>query len=430
MNDRLNNLYELLDKSIKSKKYTQYKKGDIAEGVIEKVGKGYVVVKIDGVYDAVVSNSELVKIEGKETKVGDKVKVFVIKPEDEYGNMIVSQRRTTVGQKWEMLEDAFKNDQAIPVSVVEVNSGGVIVNAEGIVGFIPTSHLDPNKVYRLETEGLSKDEIQKELSRRLAELIGTKLNVKVMEIDKEKNKVIFSERLALSDQSSELLAETLKNIKTGDILSGVVTAVTSYGIFVNAEGLDGLVHVSEISWDKVENPGNFAKVGDKVKVKLIDMSEDGKRVAYSMKQLSEDPWDEVSEEYKVGGKVKGTITEVEDYGVIVKIGQGVTGLIHKSELSDEIIGDPKDVVKVGQEIEAVILTISPSERKMGLSIKKLNTKSRSEKPTKKPMKRKATSGSLDIAGALEKAGIKSLSEEKEEQAEEVVEDSTEAKSEE
>jgi ribosomal protein S1 len=423
MSDRTENLYSLLEKSIKTKKYTRYKKGDLAEGVVEKVGDGYLIVKIDDVFDAVVPGGELIKDSTKPLNVGDKLKVFVLRAEDEFGNMIVSQRRTTAGQRWDMLEEAHKNDESVVVTVVEANNGGVIANIDGVVGFIPTSQLDPNKVYKAESgEGSSKDEMQKELSRRLAELIGTKITAKIMEIDKEKNKVIFSEKLALSDQPSELRSNTIKNAKIGDVMNATVTAVTTYGIFVNAEGLDGLVHVSEISWDKVENPADFAKVGDKVEVKLIDISEDGKRVAYSIKQLSEDPWNEVSLDYKVGGKVKGVITEIEDYGVIVKIDEGVTGLIHKSELSDQIIGDPKDVVTVGQEVEAVILTISPSERKMGLSIKRLNAKKSDAKgkagmkKTKKPK----VAGSLDIAGAFEKAGITALA------SEEADEDETEA----
>lgn len=399
-------LYNLLDQTLNKQKYTTYKKGDLVEGVIEKISKSYLIIKIDNTYDAIVPSGEMSKSE-KEHKVGDTIKVFVVKPEDEYGNMIVSQTRTTAGQRWDMLEEAFKSDSPVMVTVTEANNGGVIVNCEGVAGFIPTSQLDPNKVYKLETDSTNKDEMQKELSRKLGELIGTKLAAKVVEIDKEKNRVIFSEKLALSDQSAELRNETIKNAKVGQVMEGIVTAVTPYGIFVNADGLDGLVHVSEISWDKVENVTNFAKVGDRMQVKLIDISEDGRRVAYSIKQLSDDPWNEVSADFTVGSKVKGTITEIEDYGVIVKIAEGVTGLIHRSELSDKNIGDPKDFFKVGQDVEAIIMTIAPSERKMGLSIKRLISKDTKKSSGKKTVKRekKKVPGSLDIAGALEKAGI-------------------------
>jgi small subunit ribosomal protein S1 len=409
------NLYDLIDKRLSSTKIVNYKKGDVAEGVIDKLGDSYMVVKIDGVFDAIVPGSEIEK-EGKTYKVGDQIKIFIIKPEDDYGVMLASQKRTTATQRWDLLEEAHKNDEAVIVSVVEANSGGLIVNIDGVVGFIPASLLDPNKVYKLEGgESTSKEDLQRELSRRLGELVGSKIKVKIMEVDKEKNKIIFSERLLLADQPSELRQKTIQNVKIGTQMDATVTAVTNYGIFVNAEGVDGLVHVSEISWDKVENPSSYAKVGDKIKVKLIDMSEDGKRVAYSMKQLTDDPWTEVSEEFKVGGKVKGTISEVEDYGLIIKIGEGITGLIHKSELSDEVVADPKEQFKIGDEVEAVILTISPSDRKMGLSIKRVNGSIGSSRSRTAAKSKKKVPGSLDIAGALAKAG---LSVEVEEEAEE------------
>jgi small subunit ribosomal protein S1 len=286
MSDKTN-LYSLLDQNLNKQKYTTYKKGDLVEAVVQKISASYIIVKIDNTYDAVVPSGEMSKTE-KEVKVGDTIKVFIIKPEDEFGNMIASQTRTTAGQRWDMLEEAYKADVPVLVTVNEANNGGVIVSYEGIAGFIPTSQLDPNKVYKLEGDNSNKEELQKELSRKLGDLIGTKLSAKVVEIDKEKNRVIFSEKLALSDQSAELRNETIKNAKTGQVMEGLVTAVTPYGIFVNADGLDGLVHVSEISWDKVENVNTFARVGDKIQVKLIDISEDGRRVAYSIKQLSED----------------------------------------------------------------------------------------------------------------------------------------------
>ena len=423
MENDTNNLYKLIDKSLQTLKIKKYQKGDVAEGVVVKVTPSFMLVKIDGVFDAIVPSGEIVRDE-KKVSEGSKLKVFIMKPEDEYGVMLVSQKRTTTSQRWDLLEEAYKNDEAITVSVVEANSGGLIVNIDGVVGFIPTSLLDPNKVYKTEgAESGSKDEMHKDISRNLADLVGTKIKVKIMEIDKEKSKVIFSEKLLLAEQPSELRQQTIQNVKVGDTLEATVTAVTNYGIFVNAEGLDGLIHVSEISWDKVENPAQYANVGDKIKVKLIDISEDGRRVAYSIKQLSDDPWHEISSDFKVGGKVRGRITEVEDYGLIIKIGQGVTGLIHKSELSDENIGDPKDHFKVGDEVEAIVLTISPSERKMGLSIKRLNGNSvkKSTKRSGKTSKsgQKKVSGSLDVAGALAKAGVELEKEQKKKGAEDL-----------
>lgn len=398
--DDKQNIYNIFEDKLKNIKIKTYKKGDIAEGVIEKIQTGFIVVKIDDIYDAVVPNSELVINPKKPFAIGDKIKVFVSKAEDEIGSMQVSQKRTTTSQRWDLLEEAYKNEEVLTVVVSESNNGGVIVNIDGVSGFVPTSQLDPNKAYKIEG---AKDESH-EGGRKLNDLIGSKLNVKIMEIDREKNKVIFSERLALDNQSNEQRMNILKNVEIGSEFNAVITATTNYGIFVNADGIDGLVHVSEISWDKVENPSTYAHVGDKLRVKLISVEDEGKKVAFSIKQLSDDPWMEVSKDYKVGSIVKGTVTEVEDYGLIIKIDEGVTGLVHKSELTSEQIGDPRDLFKVGQEVKALVLTIAPSERKMGLSIKRLSEKRSDKKAISvKPKMKKKEKGSLDIEGALEKA---------------------------
>ncbi len=409
------NLYKIIDQKLSGTHIKSYQKGSVAEGRVLKITPSYMIVKIDGIFDAIVPRSEMDN-DQKSLKEGDEVRVFIVKQEDEYGSMIASQKRTTTAQRWELLEEAYKADDTVVVNVIEANSGGLIVGIDGVLGFIPTSLLDPNRVYKLDVDkSAPRDEVQRDVTRRLAELVGTKIKVKIMEIDREKSKIIFSEKLALADQSVEQRRQIMSNVKVGDVLEGTVTAITNYGIFVNANGLDGLVHVSEISWDKVENPADYAVVGDKVKVKLIDISDDGRRVAYSMKQLTEDPWLERSSELKVGNKVKGVITEVEDYGLIVKIGEGITGLVHKSEFLDPKIGDPRDYYKVGDEIEAVILTISPNERKIGLSIKRLQEPKpkykKSSMKDKKPKVRKP-GVSLDITGVLAKANIKTSGESK------------------
>ena len=376
------NLYKLIDRCIRDLNVRDFSKGEMVEGVIVKMSDSFIIVKVDNTFDVIVPASEIAGDQA--LKVGEKTRVFMMK-EDEFGNLIASQKRTTPSQRWELLEKALETGETVVVEVVEANNGGVLVTIDGVMGFIPTSQLDPNRLYKVEGVTDSPKEVlsTSDIMKRLSELIGARIKVKVVEIDKAKSRIIFSEKMALNDSSREAKEWALSTFKVGDVLDGVVTAITNYGIFVNAQGLDGLVHVSEISWDKVENPLDYAKVGDAIKVKLIDLGENGSRVAYSIKQLTPDPWQEASADLKVGARVKGIVSEIEDYGLILRLKTGVTGLVHRSEVSEEHVGDLRDLFKVGQELEAVILTISPSERKMGLSLKRLDSSGSSKKGSKK-----------------------------------------------
>ncbi|HLA03613.1 MAG TPA: S1 RNA-binding domain-containing protein, partial [Patescibacteria group bacterium] len=211
----------------------------------------------------------------------------------------------------------------------------------------------------------------KELQTKLAELIGKELAVKVIEIDREKNRVIFSEKMVTGKEDMDKRAKTLEKVKVGDVLEGTVTGIAPFGLFVNAEGLEGLVHLSEISWDKVTNPADFNKVGDAVKVQIIGIDDHGKRVAYSIKRLLSDPWDAIVRKYKVGQRVMGEITKIVDYGAFVRIEEGLNGLVHISELSDKLVKDPGKIVQIGKKYELEIISISREDRHLGLSLKRV-----------------------------------------------------------
>jgi len=247
---------------------------------------------------------------------------------------------------------------------VIVNIGG------GLRGFVPTSQLDNSRIYPLGGYS-SKNDADKELQTKLAQLIGSELEVKVIEIDREKNRVIFSEKLVTAKADIEKRTSTLERVKTGDVLEGSVTGIAPFGLFVNAEGLEGLVHLSEISWDKVTNPADFHKVGDKVKVAIIGIEDGGKRVAYSIKRMQSDPWDNIVKKYKVGQRVKGEVTKIVDYGAFVRIEDGLNGLIHISELSEKLVKDPAKIVELGKQYELEIISISREDRHLGLSLKRV-----------------------------------------------------------
>ncbi len=362
--ETINKFSDLIKDSSVSIKYL--KRGDIVQGEVVKIMKGVVLVDLKHKSEGLISGSEL-RSPGfllKDMKIGDDLTLFVLNPENDKGQIELSLRRTEDIRKWSVLENSWKNGEVIEVTVMDYNNGGLLVDIEGsLSGFVPISQLDFARIYK-------DNAVENNISESLNKLIGQKLLVKVIELDKTKDRIILSEKLVSSNDDVLLRNETIKNIKVNDILEGVVTSVTPYGLFVTAQGLEGLVHLSEISWDKVANPSDFYKIGDEVKVQLISMGDDGKRVAYSIKRLQQDTWDSIISNYKVGQIVKGTVQKIVDYGVFVRIAEGVNGLIHISELSDEPIDDVSKIISIGQELELKVLSISPVERHLGLSLKK------------------------------------------------------------
>lgn len=364
----------LIEEAIKDEKLLPKKvhKRDMVEGTVIKLDRYGVLVDMAAKAEGLVPRAEVSQEELNSLKPGDKIMVYVLSDEDEKGGPILSIKRTRQLRKWLDLERSKKEETPVECTITEVNNGGVLVDIDGISGFIPTSQLDPNRLYKLfGDQPVTKVTFMRDLTKRLGGLVGDKLKAKVIEINREINRVILSEKLAVSMQSVKDREETLKKVKPGDILDAVVTAATPIGLFVNAQGLEGLVHISEISWDKVENPADFHRPGDKVKVMLIGMDTDGKRVAYSIKRLQKDPWEEAIKKFKVGQVVEGTVTKVVDYGAFVKIGEGLNGLIHISELSDDLVLNPNEVVSPGQRVKVTILTISPEERHLGLSLRRV-----------------------------------------------------------
>jgi small subunit ribosomal protein S1 len=360
-----------------------FEKGEVTKGEVMKVKEGEVLVSIGGRAEGVISGREL-SLNGKreKVKVGDEVLVYVLNPENEKGQLELSIRRTGEARKWERLDKVFENGEPLEVKVLEANNGGVIVSISDIDqnfrGFIPTSQLENTRIYPL-SGSEDKKEATKELQTKLAGLINETIKAKVIEINKKKNRVILSEKLLSADTDLDKRAETLKQCQLGDIIEGEVTGIAPFGLFVNTQGLEGLVHLSEISWDKVEKPSDFYNVGDKVKVKIIGIEDDGRRIAYSIKQLQKDPWDKIIKKYKIGQVVKGKIQKIVNYGAFVRIEDEVNGLIHISELSNGLVTDPNKFVKIGEECELQIISISKSERHLGLSLKKVKGEKKQKK---------------------------------------------------
>ena len=371
--DKQKNSYAQIDKFLSDdqNQIKTFSRGDIVEGTVMDVQQGLLVVDIGFKSEGIVAGKELKSdlLDWRELKEGDKVMVYVVKPEDEEGQLVLSIRRTQQATAWLNLEKAKENNDIINTTVVESNNGGLIVEiGKDIRGFIPTSQLDAARVYVSGVRQVGKD-ISSKVQERLNSMIGEKVSTRIIELDREKNRIILSEKMVTQSRDLEQREKTLNKIKEGDVLEGTVSGITPFGIFVNAEGLEGLVHLSELSWDKVEDIGSMYSVGTKVSVVVIGVTDGGKRVAYSVKRLQKDPWSEAIAQYKVGDIVEGEVQKVVPYGAFVRIDKGLNGLIHISELSDKLVKDPSDIVTLGDQVKVKILSISSTVRHLGLSLK-------------------------------------------------------------
>lgn len=377
-----------------------YTAGDVITGeVIDIKPTGELIVDVQARSEGFIAGKEL-RLEGKKvTKaIGDKVLVYVVDPMNKEGQVELSIRKTGDELKWHELAEAKEKDTTIKVKVIEANTGGVIVEiGGGLRGFVPSSQLKNSRIYT-DMSYDDKDDATKKLQSKLAQMIDEELEVKVMEINRDQNRVILSEKWVYSEGDMEKRKETLDTLKTGDVLKGKITGIAPFGLFVNAEGLEGLVHLSEISWDKVSNPADFYKIEDEVDVQVIGLNDDGKRVAYSIKRLLSDPWKDIVQKYKVGQVVKGTISSIADYGAFVKIEEGLNGLIHISELSHKLVKDPRDIVKKGEEVEVMIISISNDDRHLGLSLKRLQ---KPEKAAKKEGEESTSDDAREMEGLEE-----------------------------
>ncbi len=356
--------------------YKQLKTGDIVEGTVISKDASSLVVDVGGRSEGLISGRELkskvVDVEG--IKIGDPILVYVVYPESRDGSLVLSLKRTEDVRIWFDLEKAARSGDVIDAVVVEVNTGGVICELhEGIRGFIPTSQLDPARIFESGRKMYGKD-VTSVVQQRLTQLLSEQIKVKIIELDRERSRIILSEKQVTFGSDMAAKEKLLKKIKEGDILDGKVTAITPYGIFVNTSGLEGLVHLSELSWDKVTDVGKLYNVGDDVKVMVLEIKEGGRRIAYSIKRLIDDPWKNRIRKYKIGEIVEGVIEGVVEYGAFVRIDDGINGLIHISELSDKLVRNPADIVSPGQEVKVVILSISETERHLSLSLKRVKTK--------------------------------------------------------
>jgi small subunit ribosomal protein S1 len=291
-------------------------------------------------------------------KEGDEVTASVVDPELDNGYSLLSLRKAAKDRGWEEVAAKQESGEIIEVTPYDANRGGMLVEYEGVRGFLPVSQLSAEHYPRVGSS--DKDEIL----QRLNGLIGKPLKVRILDSDRKANKLIFSEKEAVKDG----LAKRFESLKIGDSVNGVVTGVVDYGAFVNVDGIEGLVHISEISWERVSNPGDYVKVGETIEAKIISIDKD--RLSLSIKQLSQDPWLDEVEKFKVGDTVEGTVTRITPFGAFVQISPAVEALVHVSELGGGDNADPEKVFMLNERKNFAILDIEKESRKISLSLNK------------------------------------------------------------
>ena len=328
--------------------------GEVITGTVLSVRKHEVLIDLGAQGVGYVPRREVGF--SRALKEGDEVTASVVDAELDNGYSLLSLRKAAKDRGWEEVQVKLDSAEVIEVSPYDANRGGLLVEYEGVRGFLPVSQLSAENYPRVGSS--DKDEIL----QRLNSLVGQTLKVRILDSDRKANKLIFSEKEAVKDG----LAERFASLKVGDSVTGVVTGVVDFGVFVNVEGIEGLVHISEISWERVSNPSDYVKVGQSIDAKIISI--DKERLSLSMKQLTQDPWLDEVEKFKKGEKIEGTVTRITPFGAFVQISPSVEALVHISELGGGNEADPEKVFTLNERKDFTILDIDKENRKISLSL--------------------------------------------------------------
>jgi small subunit ribosomal protein S1 len=333
----------------------QLKVGDVVEASILSVKKHEIWVDLGANGIGVVMRREIGY--GQALEVGQSITVSVVDPELDEGHVLLSMRRAVKDRGWDELQRLQESQEIIDITAYDANRGGLLVELEGIRGFLPVSQLAAGHYPRV--SGADKDEILQKLNS----LINKPIRVRVLDVSRKDNKLIFSEKEAVKDD----IQENFSKLKVDDIVEGVITGVTDFGAFVNANGIEGLIHISEISWEHVEDPRDYLKVGEQVKAKIIAIDKD--RLSLSLKQMTEDPWIDQIKAFKTGKIVEGKITRITPFGAFVQLSPAIEALVHVSEMSDDETADPEKIFQLNEKKKFKVIDIDTDARKIALSLK-------------------------------------------------------------
>ncbi len=333
-----------------------FKDGDIMEGVVVKIDRDEILLDIGYKSEGVIPSKELSirhDVDPNEVvKVGDRIEALVLQKEDKEGRLILSKKRAQYERAWGRIEETMAAGNTIKGPVIEVVKGGLILDI-GLRGFLPASLVDLRRV------------------RDLQPYIGTELEAKIIELDRNRNNVVLSRRAFLEESQSEGRKKFLENLQKSERRKGTVSSIVNFGAFVDLGGVDGLVHVSELSWKHVDHPSEVVAVGQEVEVEVLDVDLERERVSLSLKATQEDPWKEFERKYKAGEVIPGQVTKLVPFGAFVRVSQGIEGLVHISELSHEHIDTPESVLSVGDEVQVKVVDVDVSRRRVSLSMRQV-----------------------------------------------------------
>ena len=330
--------------------------GDIVDGVVVRVDPDEVLVDVGAKAEGVISNKELGfrgEADSIDLEPGDQIKVYVLQSENEEGNVVLSLRRARAETTWITAAEQQTAGEVMEAEVREQNKGGLIVNVLGLRGFLPSS------------------QVARAYSGNLEQLLGQKIPVKILEVNRKRNRLIVSQKAAEDEDRARRRDDLFGRLGVGDTVKGTVSGLTTYGAFVDIGGADGLIHISELSWDRVSKVSDVLQVGDEVAVKVIKLDADQSRISLSLRQLQQDPWEQVVASLPAGTTVSGTVTKTKKYGAFLQIVPGIEGLLHISELSWDHVEKTEDVLKVGDDVQVKVIGVDTARRRISLSLKQL-----------------------------------------------------------
>ncbi len=331
-----------------------FKDGDIVEGDVVVIDKDEVLVDIGYKSEGLIPSNELSIRKGVDpqeiVELGQHIEALVLQKEDADGRLILSAKRAAFEKAWQRIEEAHQDQRTVEGPVIEVVKGGLIIDI-GLRGFLPASLVDIRRV------------------RNLDSFMGQRLECKVIELNRSRNNVVLSRRAVLEEERKEERHRILTTLQEGDIVTGTISNLVDFGAFVDLEGIDGLIHISELSWNHVDHPSEVVEVGEEVQVKVLEVDRDRERISLGLKQTRKDPWQEIVERVNIGETIKGRVTKLVSFGAFVEVAEGVEGLIHISELADHHVETPDEIVRSGDEVEARIIDVDAKRRRLSLSLR-------------------------------------------------------------